>query len=304
MELSDEQIASIRSIVERVDTKNRNKVLTNFFKDSNVFKDDKVFKVFDRYKNKMRSGEYLDQHSLELDISEAFGISKDEVKSLIKYIDFVSKKVDYELSAKYRKNYYKSHMKKLKNEQNIVRRKNECKTSYIKKDEVLRRQLDLLFKNYDEASQKGKLARKKLSANINEIKERIKSLGNNTEDLLVLASMYADIGELDKCNSILYKVEYDKLSGKEKQRYKQAKIKEINLTNISFITELYEKGYSYENIKSECERQATSYRAGIVAKGEQKAEAIGLTPQFIKKIYEGLKNGQIKPKNNKNEKER
>ena len=152
MELNDKEIASIRSIVESVDTKNRNKVLIRFFSDCNVFEDDKIFKVFESYKNKMRSGQYIDQQWLELEICREFEISKGEANSLIKYIDFVSKKVDYELSAKYRNNYYKSHLKKLKSEQDKVRKNNECKTSYIKKKEVQRRQLDLFFKNYDDAS--------------------------------------------------------------------------------------------------------------------------------------------------------
>ena len=38
---------------------------------------------------------------------------------------------------------------------------NECKTAYIKKEEVQRRQLDTIFKNYEEASQTGKLSIKK-----------------------------------------------------------------------------------------------------------------------------------------------
>lgn len=303
MELSNEQLDSIRNIIRNGKLRNRNEILAVFFKDKKIFKDDKTFKVFELYKNAMRTAQYTDQGSLELDISKKLDISKENVNSIIQYIDFISKKVEYEIRYKYMGSYYKTHIKKLKNEQNEVRKMNECKTAYIKKEEVQRRQLDTIFKNYEEASKTGKLSIKKLKNNIDGIENRIKLLGNLTLDRLFLAAMYADIGEVDKCNAILYKFEFDKLSRDEKERYKKAKVKEIRVTNINYISSLYAKGYSYEQIKEECEKQATSYRAGITAKGEQKVEAIGLTPDFIKKVYNKLLNGQIKVSVNKNEKE-
>lgn len=302
--LSEEQIASLKKVIKNTDSRNRNTVLSKYFGNTKIFKNDKLLKVYELYKNKMRTAQYTGEQSMKIDIAKELGISIDEVNSSIEYIDLISKKVDYELQAKYRERYSVNQKNKLIQEQNKVRRKNESKTAYIKKEEVLRRQLDAIYKNYDESNQKGKLSVNKLRLVIKEIENKIKALGNLQEDRLVLAAMYADIGELQSCNAILSKVEYDKLSNAEKEKYKKAKVKEIRTTNINYITDLYQKGYSLEVIRKECEKQATSYRAGIVVNGEHKVNAIGLTPEFIKKVYDGLEKGKNKGTNKKNEKER
>jgi len=303
MEFNEEQLESIRHIINNIETKNRNKVLARFFMDKNIFKEDKFYNVFELYKNRMRAAKYTDQQSLELDIAGQLQIPQKEVNSIIRYIDKISKKIDYEMSAKKRNSYKNTYIERLKSEQNKVRRKNESKTTYIKKGEVLRRQLDTIIGNYDIATKNGKLSKAKLKVNINKIQRRIEELGNLMSDRLVLASMYADIGEIDKCNSILSKAEYDKLSEEEKNRYKNAKVKEIFITNVNYIVNLYRRGYSYEKIKIECEKQATDYRAGVIAKNGPKIETVGLTSKFIKKVYDEIENGKIKLNVNENEKE-
>ncbi len=303
MEFNEEQLESIRHIINNIETKNRNKVLARFFMDKNIFKEDKFYNVFELYKNRMRAAKYTDQQSLELDIAGQLQIPQKEVNSIIRYIDKISKKIDYEMSAKKRNSYKNTYIERLKSEQNKVRRKNESKTTYIKKGEVLRRQLDTIIGNYDTATKNGKLSKAKLKVNINKIQRRIEELGNLMSDRLVLASMYADIGEIDKCNSILAKAEYDKLSEEEKNRYKNAKVKEIFITNVNYIVNLYRRGYSYEKIKIECEKQATDYRAGVIAKNGPKIETVGLTSKFIKKVYDEIENGKIKLNTNENEKE-
>lgn len=304
MMLSEEQIASLKKVIKNSDSRNRNTVLSKYFGNTKIFKNDKLLKVYELYKNKMQTAQYTGEQSMKIDIAKELGISIDEVNSSIEYIDLISKKVDYELQAKYRERYSVNQKNNLFQEQNKVRRKNESKTAYIKKEEVLRRQLDAIYKNYDEANQKGKLSVNKLRLVIKEIENKIKALGNLQGDRLVLAAMYADIGELRSCNAILSKVEYDKLSNAEKEKYKKAKVKEIRTTNINYITDLYQKGYSLEAIRKECEKQATSYRAGIVVNGEHKVNVIGLTPEFIKKVYDGLEKGKNKGTNKKTEKER
>ena len=304
MELSEEQKESIKNIVKGLEKRNRNVALSRFFSDKNICEDDTVLKTFELYKKYVRSAKYSNQQNMEIDIAIELDISKEQVCSIIKYIDFVSKRVDYELAVNYYNYDYKEYRKKVIEEQDKVRKKNESRATYIKKKDVMRRQLDMLFSNYDEATAKRKLSTEKLKLIIKDVENKIAVLGNSVEDTLILASMYADIGKLGECNAILSKVKYDELSVTEKNRYKNAKVREIRMNNIKYISDLYKKGLSYEEIKKECEKQATSYRAGIISNGQPKIETIGLTSEFIKKVYNGLKKQQIKGKKNKDEKER
>ena len=189
------------------------------------------------------------------DIALETKIKPPRIREAIATIDEISRMIDSKVSKIYGSNSREGNRRKNNNTMRI------------------RKKLDKVFLQYIEGKAQGNLKRNDYSKRLDEIAEMVDILQNQTLDMLLLASMYNDLGKNQKAYEIANEYNEDELSDREKILYNKIKQDAILIRNKKFIEDLFESGKTYGEILDICEKQPAEYRAELDMK-------------FIKKVIE------------------
>ena len=244
--VNDETLKNIENCVENGST-SRTSI---FYK---IISDDEELK-------KITKG-YREGKSVE-DITIEEKIPIDMVREGLAVIEELNKIIDQKIYKAHNKVYYEKRVI----QENMPHSNNEelsksiraiQKTERLKK-EAARTKLTKIVSEYMviKRGKKGdaKSLKKFVKANINEFIEINNLLGFSTSKLLQLASMYNDLGDFQKANDALSRIDKGGMSEIDERNFNIIRNKALRLENANFIKTLYKKGLRDDKIFEECER--------------------------------------------------
>lgn len=244
--VNDETLKNIENCVENGST-SRTSI---FYK---IISDDEELK-------KITKG-YREGKSVE-DITIEEKIPIDIVREGLAVIEKLNKIIDQKIYKAHNEVYYKKRVI----QENMPHSNNEelsksiraiQKTERLKK-EAARTKLTKIVSEYMviKRGKKGdaKSLKKFVKANINEFIEINNLLGFSTSKLLQLASMYNDLGDFQKANDALSRIDKGGMSEIDERNFNIIRNKALRLENANFIKTLYKKGLRDDKIFEECEK--------------------------------------------------